>query len=54
MAKIERNKDAKEARVIIEEDTRAFKKGCDKANPSTKKRLLRRLIEGLIYSGDVR
>ncbi len=50
--KIERNNDIKEARTIIEDNARAFKRGWRKANPATQKRLLRRLIDGLVYAGD--
>jgi hypothetical protein len=42
--------DAKEARKVIEDRRFAFKKGWKKAKPSTQKRLLRWLIDQLIYT----
>ena len=50
--KIERNNDIKESRAIVEDNARAFRRGWRKANPITQKRLLRRLVDGLIYTGD--
>ena len=47
---IQKNQDAKEARKVIEDQALAFKKGWKKANPSTQKRLLRRLIDRVIYT----
>jgi len=41
----QRNQDAKEARLVIEDKVKAFKKGWHKTTPSTQKRLIRRLIE---------
>ena len=49
---VRRNKDAKEARSVIEDRALAFKKGWNKASPVTQKRLVRRLIERLIYTQD--
>jgi hypothetical protein len=46
----QRNQDAKEARLVIEDKVKAFKKGWHKATPSTQKRLIRRLIESLVYT----
>ena len=48
----QRNQDAKEARMVIEDKVKAFKKGWHKATPSTQKRLIRRLIESLVYTPD--
>jgi len=47
---IQKDNDAKEARKVIEDHALAFKKGWKKAKPSTQKRLLRRLIDQLIYT----
>lgn len=47
---VRRNQDAKEARSVIENRTLAFKKGWNKASPVIQKRLVRRLIDRLIYS----
>ena len=40
------------ARSIIEDRALAFKKGWPKASVATKKRLMRRLVDGLIYTRD--
>ena len=49
MAKIARNADAREARAVIEERALEFKKGWTKSSPATQKRLVRRMVEKLIY-----
>lgn len=50
LSKIERINDAKESRYVIEENARNFKKGWLKANQGVKRRLIRRLIECLVYT----
>jgi site-specific DNA recombinase len=52
LSKIEKNADAKEARSVIEDHARAFKKGWAKANVSVQKRLIRRLLDKLIFRVD--
>jgi site-specific DNA recombinase len=52
MARIEKHNDIKEARAVIENNALAFKKGWKKANPTTQKRLLRRLVDKLVFSGN--
>ncbi|MDZ4662532.1 MAG: recombinase family protein [Pseudomonadota bacterium] len=52
LAKIQKSHDINEARTVIENNALAFNKGWKKANPVTQKRLLRRLVDKLIYSGD--
>ena len=47
---IQKDQDAREARKVIEDQALAFKKGWKKANPNTQKRLLRRLIDQVIYT----
>jgi hypothetical protein len=36
--------------LVIEDKVKAFKKGWHKATPSTQKRLIRRLIQSLVYT----
>lgn len=52
LAKIDKHNDAKDARSVIEDRALAFKKGWPKASVATKKRLMRRLVDGLIYTTD--
>jgi site-specific DNA recombinase len=52
MAKLEKSNDIKKAKIVIADNALAFKNGWKKANPTTKKRLLRNLVDKLIYSGD--
>jgi len=47
---LEKKTDAAEARVVIENNAVAFKKGWPKASPQLKKRLIRNLLEKLIYT----
>ena len=50
LTKLDQASDTKEARTGIEERARDFKKGWPKASVATKKRLIRRLIDRLIYT----
>jgi len=50
LTKIDHNNDAKEARTVIEDRALAFKKGWSKASPVIQKRLIRRLVDRLIYT----
>lgn len=52
VAKIERNADAKEARAVIEDRAAAFKKGWPRASVAVQKRLLRRVLDKLVYRPD--
>ena len=52
LAKVERHSDAKAARAVIEDRALEFKKGWPKASPATQKRLVRRLLERLVYTGE--
>ena len=49
-SRVRRSKDAKEARSVIENKVVAFKRGWQKASSSTQKRLIRRLIDTLVYT----
>ncbi len=49
LAEIEKTNDIKVAKTVIEENALAFKKGWNKANSATKKRLLRKLVDKLVY-----
>ena len=44
--------DIKEARAVIESRVKEFRSGWAKATPLTKKRLLRRVVQNLVYSTD--
>jgi len=48
--RVRNNQDAKEARSVIENKVLAFKRGWQKATPATQKRLVRRLIDTLVYT----
>lgn len=48
--RVRNNRDAKEARSVIENKVLAFKRGWQKATPATQKRLVRRLIDTLVYT----
>jgi len=50
LAAIERHADATEARLVIENHAKAFKKGWPKATPQIKKRLVRGVLQRLVYS----
>jgi len=52
LAKIEAVNDAKVARSGIEERALEFKRGWKKATPAVRKRLVRRLVDQLIYTHD--
>ncbi len=52
LAKIDECSDIKESRHTIEENAMSLRKGWPKASPSMKKRLVRRLIDRLIYTSD--
>lgn len=49
---LERNNEARESRAVIEDRALAFRKGWPKATLTVQKRLLRRLVERLIYTPD--
>ena len=51
MAKVEKHNDIKESKAVIENNALGFKNGWKKANPATQKRLMRKLVDRLIYSG---
>ncbi|MBY0314575.1 MAG: recombinase family protein [Bdellovibrionales bacterium] len=50
--KIDESADVKEARQTIEENAKSLIKGWQKATPSMKKRLVRSLVDRLIYTSD--
>lgn len=52
LAKIEAANDAKFARSVVEERATEFKRGWKKATPAVRKRLVRRLVDQLIYTHD--
>jgi len=52
LAKIDECSDIKESRHTIEENAMSLRKGWPKASPSMKKRLVRRLIDRLVYTSD--
>ena len=52
LAKIDESNDAKTSRDVIEDHAKEFKRGWPKATVHTRKRLLRRLVNQLIYTRD--
>lgn len=52
LAQIEKHRDARGARSVIEDRALAFKKGWSKASIAMKKRLMRRLVDSMIYTQD--
>lgn len=48
--RVRNNQDAKDARSVIENKVIAFKRGWKKSSEATQKRLIRRLIDTLIYT----
>ena len=49
---LQKGTDAREARLVIEDRAKAFKQGWPKATPQIKKRLVRGLLQRLVYSPD--
>ncbi len=52
LAKIDECSDIKETRHSIEENAMSLRKGWSKASPSMRKRLVRRLVDRLVYTSD--
>jgi site-specific DNA recombinase len=50
LTKIDETNDAKQGRKVIEENARDFQKGWPRASNAMKRRLVRRLVDGLIYT----
>ena len=48
--RVRNNRDARESRSVIEDKVIAFRKGWNKATPAIQKRLIKRLIDTLIYT----
>lgn len=52
LANIDECSDIKESRHTIEENSKSLRKGWSKASPSMRKRLIRRLVDRLVYASD--